>query len=332
MSESWYLVEAGSSQGPFDAAAMAAKVADGTLRADSQICRVGAQAWSRADADEALRALFAAGAQLVQPAQAWSIGLGFRMLKAWKGPSWGAMVLVGLVWFALLLPSYAMGVVLEVAKESADGTPPAGLLALTGLVSLFTNLFVQVPCAAAIAVMGSAALVGTLRVPDLFMAYRRYFGVLGASIVYGAGMALGYIVIMLVALLLPMLMIAGKNNTALMIGGLLAILALLIVCVVWFVRRAVRYAFGVAIVCDPANRSVKVFDAFRRSADALKGKEGSVLGFLFLVGLLAALTTLLLGVGLLLIGWPMILCAYGAVYRVLVCRQPPPPSAASAGA
>ena len=59
MNESWYVVAGGASQGPFDAAAMAAKVADGSLRPETQVCRVGAQAWSRADSDLSLGAMFA---------------------------------------------------------------------------------------------------------------------------------------------------------------------------------------------------------------------------------------------------------------------------------
>lgn len=333
MTESWYVVQDGSAQGPFDAAAMAAMVADGTLRADSQACRVGEQAWGRADADEALRGLFVSPAPMALPLQTWSLSLGFRMLKAWRGPSWGAMVLIGLAWLALLLPEIVIGAAVEVMSDRQRDAVDPVLRASAALVSLLSRALVQVPVQAAIAVMGASAIAGNLRVADMFMGYRRFFGVLGATIVYGAGLALGYVAILLMAMVLPALMFGTRGNTGLFVAGVVLLAIVAIVFLIWFVRRAVGYSFGISIVCDPACRTVGVFEAFRKSAKALKGKEGSVFGFLLLVGLLAALTTLLLGVGLLLIGWPLILCAYGAVYRVLVRGQvEPAPPAASAGA
>lgn len=333
MSESWYVVQDGAAQGPFDAAAMAAKVADGTVRADSQACRVGAQTWGRADEDEALRALFAAGAPIAPQAPAWSIGLGFSMLKAWKGPCWGAMVLIGLTWFALMLPDIVIDAVVDGMKESQSGKVEPIVAASAALLSLLTRVFVHIPVQSAIAVMGASAIAGNLRVADMFMAYRRFFGVLGATIVYGAGFALVSIVFLLLGMLAPFLSSVARGNGGLIIAVIAVVAILVIVFLIWFVRRAIRYSFGIAIVCDPANRSLGIFEAFRRSAEALKGKEGSVLGFLLLVGLLAALTSLLLGVGLLLIGWPLLMCAQGAVYRVLVRGQvAPAPSAASPGA
>lgn len=44
MSEHWYMLQGGVAQGPLDLAAMRDRIADGSLRSDSQVCRVGAAA------------------------------------------------------------------------------------------------------------------------------------------------------------------------------------------------------------------------------------------------------------------------------------------------
>jgi hypothetical protein len=327
MNENWYVLKDGVAEGPFDLAAMQARAAEGGLRAETQVCRVGAQGWSWADADEALRPLVAANAPFVRPSETWTLARGFDLLKAWRGPCWGTLVLIGLIWLVALLPGAAMRAVLAIMEAEVTSDEQIGLRGLRSVVTLVSSLLVDVPLQASIAVIGASAIRGDLRVGDMFMAYRRYLGVLGACILFGAGVALGYIVIMLPFLVVPLALMAGYTpGSSVSAGALLAVtvggVVLSLVLAYFVIRRIIRFAFAIPIVCDPAYRSVKVFEAFRMSAAAVRGREGSVFVFYLVTGLLAALTVLLLGVGLLLIGWPLLVCAQGAMYHVLIRNQP----------
>ena len=335
MNESWYVVAGGASQGPFDAAAMAAKVADGSVRPETQVCRVGAQAWSRADSDLSLGAMFA-GSVTATPEPTWSIGYGMRLAKAWKGRCWGTLVLIVLVWTALVLPDQILSVAVQVMGANPELGPEqiAMLSGVSSIVSLLTGLLVTVPMMASLGVMGANAIAGTLRVSDLFLGYRRYFAVLGATMLWGMGYFVG--VMMAFA---PMLIIGalarpgvGAPSWVFPLALLIGVVALAAI-LIFTIRRMIRYGQAMSILCDPAHRSVGVFEAFAMSARALKGREGAVFGLQALIAILAALSVLLLGIGLLLIGFPLMICGFGAVYHALIRRLPEPTSTqASAGA
>jgi len=327
MNENWYVLKDGVAEGPFDLAAMQARAAEGGLRADTQVCRVGAQGWSWADADEALRPLVAAQAAFASPVQSWTLARGFELLKAWRGPCWGALVLIGLIWLLASLPDLAMSVVLAAMEDEATSDEQIGLRALGSVLTLVSSLLVDVPLGASIAVIGASAIRGDLRVGDMFMAYRRYFGVLWASMLFGVCVVLGYIVIILPFIVMPLALMAGyKPGSSVSAVALPAVtvvsVGLGLVLAFFVIRWIIRNAFAISIVCDPMYRSVKVREAFRMSAAAVRGREGSVFIFYLVTGLLAALTVLLLGVGLLLIGWPLLVCAQGAMYHVLIRGQP----------
>ncbi|NBX25820.1 MAG: DUF4339 domain-containing protein [Planctomycetes bacterium] len=332
MNENWYVLKDGVAEGPFDLAAMQARAAEGGLRAETQVCRVGAQGWSWADADEALRPLVAAQAAFARPVQSWSFARGFELLKAWRGPCWGTLVLIGLLWLVALLPHLAMSVMAVILKEETTDEAMLALQAGQGLIALASRLLVDVPLQASIAVIGASAIRGDLRVGDMLVAYRRYFGVLGASMLFGAVVALGYALVMLPIIAVPLMLFAGSSSrpgsgafpsgvavVLLIAGGVVLSLLLAFFAIRWIIR----YAFAISIVCDPVYRSVKVFEAFRMSAAAVRGSEGSIFLFYLVTGLLASLTFLLLGVGFLLIGWPLLACAHGATYHLLIRGQPP---------
>lgn len=329
MTESWYIVREGRSEGPHDLGAMRGLVTAGVVHSGTQVCRVGASAWSRADADEALRPLVvdAVPAVVIGP---WSIGHGFRLAKAWKGPCWGSIVGIGLIWFALSLPEIVLEFMSELLRQSESQSEVDLGMALQGgasVLTLLTRILVDVPVQSALGVMGASAIAGTLRVGDMFVGYRRLGGILGATMVFWAGVALVYLVVMLILVLgfgaLSAWGSFGSGGVGFGAFGMIASAVAAIIVVVFGVRRIVRYSLGPSIVCDPAHRSVGVFGAFAMSARALKGHEGSVFGFYVLLFLVAALSALLLGVGLLLIGFPLSVCGYGAVYTVFIRRLSP---------
>ena len=208
------------------------------------------------------------------------------------------------------------------------------LKGVSAIVSLLTGLLVTVPMMAALGVMGANAIAGTLRLSDLFLGYRRYFAVLGASMLWW----MGYFVGVMLAFA-PMLIIStlarpgvGAPSWVFPLALLIGVVALAVI-LIFTIRRMIRYGQAMSILCDPAHRSVGVFEAFAMSARALKGREGAVFGLLALTTILAALSVLLLGIGLLLIGFPLMICGYGAVYHALIRRLPAPTSLqASAGA
>jgi hypothetical protein len=326
MSETWYVLQDGVAQGPLDLAAMRGRIAAGSLRPDSQVCRVGAQAWGWADADEMLRPLLVGGAPFVQPSVSWSFERAFELARAWRGPSWGLLVAIGLTWFLAFLPSVGFGVMAELGREMQEEPSLQALDGLNLLVQLVTRLLVQVPLQASVAVIGAAAIRGDLRYTDMFVAFRRFFGVLGASIIYGLAVSAALLITMLPMFALPLIAFSGgfRATSSSPIMFFLIALAAAVLIGALMIRWVIRYSLGVSIVCDPVHRSVGIFEAFRMSAAVMRGREGSVFLFMMVTTLLAVLSVLLLGVGILLVGWPLWVCANGAIYHLLVRSRPVP--------
>jgi hypothetical protein len=330
MNESWYMLQDGVANGPFDLSAMQAQVTRGVLRADSQVCRVGAQEWGWADADEMLRPLLIGGAVFAQPAVSWGLDKAFALSRAWRGPSWGMLVLIGLTWGIAALPLLGMASLVDLARQMRDDPSPGMLDGVYLLIQILTRLLVQMPLQASAAVIGAAAIRGDLRYTDMFVAFRRYLGVLGASMLFGLATAAAALVALLPLLALPLVAFTGGSRVIPGVAALLISVAITAVLAIFAIRWVIRYSLGTSIVCDPVYRSVGILEAFRMSAAAIRGKEGSVFLYLFVTTLLSALSILLLGVGLLLVGWPLWVCAHGAVYHLLIRSRPMPGPSAGA--
>lgn len=265
----------------------------------------------------------------VPSSAAWSFDQAFALMRAWRGPSWGLLVAIGVTWLLAFLPSIGIAFLEEVAREMpGDGSPGMleGLEWIGRLVDLVTRLLVQVPMQASVAVIGAAAIRGDLRYTDMFVAYRRPWGVLGASLLFGLAVSAALLLALLPMFALPLMVLLGGPGavpSSPIMFGLIG-LAVTVLIAVFAIRWIIRYSLGVSIVCDPVHRTVGIFEAFRMSAAVMRGREGSVFGFVFVTNLLALLSVLLLGVGILLVGWPLWVCGNGAIYHLLVRSRPVP--------
>ncbi len=328
MNESWYVVQGGSAQGPFDAATMASMVASGVLRADTQVCRVGDQAWRPAASDPSLGALLGVSAAGV-PAT-WSFGAGWQATMRGFKRSWGPLMLLALVSLGLAIPGTILSQAFSAGMQATREPAVVGaLLVAVVVVNLLNWLLVTIPIQqAGLTFAASKAAAGTVRVSDLFQGYRRLGMVLatGTVLMLAIGVAVGVACVPGVIMMVMGAALQQKGAAAgipLVVGGAVLMGAVLLLAL-WLVYP---YFYAPAVACDPAFGRPGFSECFRLSAQGLKGRVFGVFGFLFVIGVLAAASVLLLCIGYLLVGLPLLLAAQGAVYAICVRSHAPHPQA-----
>ena len=323
MTESWYLAVGGDAHGPFDMAAMAAKVADGSLSADAQVCRAGEQAWRQAGSDPSLAPLFGS-------APGWSFSLGWKAAFRGFRRSWGPLVLVLLLVIAVSAPGFVLSQSLSAGLQFAK--EPGAVMAL-GLASMLVGVvnwvFVGIPIQqAGLTYAVSKAASGTMQVSDLFQGYRRLGMVLATGVVLA--LCIGLVVVLACGPGVAMIVVGAAMGNAgsaaglpLIIGGATLLFTLLLLAL-WF---AFPYLYAPVVACDPAFGRPGFAECFRLSAQGIRGRVSSVAGFLLVMALLAAMSILLFCVGYLLVGMPLLLAAQGAVYDLCVRSRASRPQA-----
>lgn len=328
MNESWYVVQGGSAQGPFDAARMASMVADGSLRQDTQVCRVGEQAWRPASSDPALGPLLGVSSPGV--ASSWSFGAAWQVTMTGFKRSWGPLMLLTLVWVGLAIPGTLLSQGFSAGVQATRDPAVVGAL-LVGIlvVNVLNWLLVTIPIQlAGLAYAASKASAGTVRVSDLFQGYRRFGMVLatGTVLVLATGVAVGVACVpgvVMIAVGAAMQQKGAAAGIPLVVGGAVLMCAVLLLAL-WLLYP---YVYAPAVACDPAFGKPGFGECFRHSAQGLKGRVFGVVGFLFVIGLVAVASVLLLCIGYLLVGLPLLLAAQGAVYAICVRSRAPYPQA-----
>ena len=327
MNESWYIVRGGKPEGPFDRAAVAALIAQGLLASDAQTCRVGEQAWRMAGQDPALAAMLgiAVGGGVVAPRE-WSFGAGWQATIGGFKRSWGMLMLLALVAVSVSMPGSLISQALSYGIQQSRDPATGALLALASLlVSLLNLVFVTIPIQqAGLTFAASRAEAGTVRISDLFQGYRRLGMVLATGVVLGMGIGVAVLVACIPGGVLIGIGAAMQGNGSdagipVIVVGALLLLALLLAAL-WFVFP---WIYAPVVACDPAFGRPDFGECFRISAQGLRGRVFGVVGFILVIGLLAAASVLLLCIGYLLVGIPLLLAAQGAIYGICVRSRAP---------
>lgn len=338
----WYIVESGQPTGPHDRVAIERLVALGRITAGTKVCVVGDTAWTNASQDPVIAVLITqlgAGGSMTARADAvlgaahpplattpipeeelpaftygGSSQLGHKAFKA----RWSALVLIGLVYLAL---SYALGVpgmiagMLRAAAEQSGTTAP-GALGLD-LFGWLLSIFVGGPLLAGFVVAGARAARGAGQVADLFIGFQRYWNVVLAYFVSILLIGVAVVAAVIPGLLMLGLAVGfevsgnfGKIGPLGAVGVLLAALGALAVSI-WIMPRLI---FMGALAADPSLPKEGLEATLRRSWSLTAGKAPAMFVLLFVYGIVLALSTFLLCVGLPLLGIPLFAAVQGAMY------------------
>lgn len=343
----WYVLDSTGAEprpeGPFPFEHLAKLAASGAMSASSMVARAGSDRWIAAGEDRELAGLFrgapptehlapSGSASLAAPgfaassASAYSFGAAFELAIATFKSQWGPLVLAGLVAVAVYAAIGAPQWIMQAAGEASRDEGFAGLMTLIGgCFGLVANLLVGGAMLAGMTLCGANAVAGRGNVADLFLGFKRYGNVLlawllvaaismGATLVIylGAGIAVVVVVFATGAASSGPAPVLSVLVPALIVGGVLAVVATALVFV--------RILFVPAIVADAQLGSIGVMDALRLNWQATRGLGWSLMALLVVVSLIAAASVLLLCVGYVLIGVPLALASLGAVYSMLFRR------------
>jgi hypothetical protein len=183
-------------------------------------------------------------------------------------------------------------------------TPPIGSCS-----NLLLSVFVQGPLGAGLYYIGVRAYRGEEPGPGaLFDGFGRYWTVVGIGVLIGlivfACMIPGLAVIIFGAVLTAMNEAAG---IAVIIAGVAAIF-------VPMIYVSIRLAFSFQCCLDPANGGLGVIESISTSWSMTAERVWPLFGLFLLLILILIGTTLLLIIGLVLLGAPLGLAVYGTAY------------------
>jgi hypothetical protein len=340
-----------TAEGPFGLERMNELAAQGRLTAESLVARVGAQAWTRAGDDPELAGAIAAAAAAgvaasdagtsapgglartappTQPAEhrglsitnaRYSLGEALRLGWQTYKRQWQSLVLCTLVFLGLNLAIQSPSIIVQAimsAGMSQSNSPAVGVGAAAVLpLSCCTwvlQIFVGLPLSVGFFYCGVQAVRGDLKVRDCFQGFRRYWGVLGISVVCQLMSTCLMIVAVVPGVVLIAVGVATESLPGVILGVLLCIL-LAVTALAFFL--AILYLPPV-LVADPRMRaevlpgSVSIAWQIGRN-----GGSASLLALSLLLSVVAVLSALFLFVPLILVGMPLMMACFGAAYVLL---------------
>jgi len=341
--DAWYVLDRSVSPprptGPFPFEELRRRAGLGSLRAQDLVARAGSSEWIAAAGDPVLAALFSAAPpiefdsaragilRLEQPGTRtfppYSFSGAFSLATSTFSSQWATLVLIGLVGIAIsaaiAMPSWIATVL---GEASGDRGAAAAFSLLASCVNLLLQILVGGPLWGGWIVAAANAVEGRGNVSDVFAGFRRYQATVVAYLLtmlisLAMGIAIGLPLVIVVALAAAIEGSgSGPAEAILVIGAVIAVVAAVLV----FALVLVRVILAAGIAADPAFGSIGGGEAVRLSWRASQGLGWSMFGLLLVVGLLAALSVLLLCVGYVLIGVPLMLGATGAMH-VMINRR-----------
>ena len=353
----WYLLESGAGDGqpsgPHDIEAMAMRASSGRLRSDSMVARVGSADWVAASTDPELVGFFRtapptealATSSTAPPGPAlppgpggdYAFGTAFELGTTTFRRCWGHLVIVGLVFLAIsVVIGLPQGIAEGIGEASGDRDAALALGLFGSCIGFILQVLVGLPLFAGLVGAAGNAVRGRTEIGDLFMGFRRYGTVLLASLVLMAiGTALtvaAYLVALVVATIFGFSGafaggLAGGGNGA-PIGFGAAFLGFAVALLVAFLLVAlvlVRVVFVPAMVADPALGTLSVGEALSRNWQQTRGLGFSLVALSIVTSFLAALSILLLCVGYVLVGLPLLIAVLGAAYELVIRGKAGPP-------
>lgn len=351
MAEEWYVGKGGARSGPYSRERLGQMAASGELSPTDLVWREGMGGWAPASS---IPELFAArprpavapsdaGNPYAAPVESWSpaaagavipgagrtyppysfstaLDLAFKTFKA----EWGLVVVMGLIWLGVnILVGVPQYIIQFVGQASGD----PDVVVTTGLGSTclgyILNILVGGPMFAGIIVAGANAVGGGGKAADTFLGFKRYGRVLVANILVmlvSLGIGLVAAVPMVILAMIGGAVGAANGNSEAMVAlfVIIGVVLMLLLFVVGMGLVGARVFFAPAIVADPALGSLGVMEAFRLNwSRTSPGKGFSLLGLGLVVGLLAALSFILLCVPYILVGLPVVVATLGAAHTLL---------------
>ncbi len=262
----------------------------------------------------------------------YSFGAAFSLANSAFASKWGGLALLGLVMFGVFFGLSLPGNILSVVGGATGDEGVAGLLAVVGsCIGQVLVLVIGGPFYAGVVIAGANAVTDKPQVSDLFIGFKRYGQVLLASFMaYLCG--IGVLLVSLIPLL-PFALVAGFVGSGSPRGsgpGLAAAimgLGVLLTVVLMLVGSALvtaRIGFAPAIVADPTLGQINAMDAFRKSWSMTNSKTGlSLMGLFIVASLLAGFSVVLLCVGYVIVGLPLLAVMMGSAYTLLFRAQRP---------
>ena len=340
MNPTWYIVSGGQAIGPVDLVAMKHMFAQGQLKSDTQVCRVGAHAWIAASNDQLLAGIFASARHKEAPpihpqrphspppsinTSTFTFGGAFTRTIDTIKKAWLVLFLAGLIWGFILtvlqIPSSVLNLLVTYGSDNSNEL--ILLYVIMSYVFSFVVFLISAPLNAGLFFVGAQASLGLAKVWDIFQGYKhRVALVFMVSVTYAASSAVAALLWVFLPALLGGVGASLINSRKFVFGIPLLILALGIFAagLYFLILYSIRYLLASVVACDPSLGSPGFVECFKISSKATKGREGPILGFLIVISALSGLSILLLGVGFILIGIPLLIAGLGAVYH-LCCRE-----------
>lgn len=341
--DAWYVLDRSVSPprptGPFPFEELRRRAGLGSLRAQDLVARAGSTDWIAAAGDPVLAPLFGASPptefdsaragilRVGQPGTRtfppYSFSGAFSLATSTFSSQWATLVLIGLVGIAIsaviAVPSWITTVLGEL---TGDAGAKAGISLLGSCSNLLLQVLVGGPLWGGWIVAGANAVEGRGDVSDVFAGFRRYSATVVAYLLtmlisLAMGIVIGVPLVIVVALAAAIERSgSGPAEAIVVIGAIVAVVAALF----FLALVLVRVILAAGIAADPAFGPVGGGEALRIAWRASQGLGWSMFGLLLVVGLLAALSVLLLCVGYFLIGVPLMLGATGAMH-VMINRR-----------
>ncbi len=338
--DSWYVLDESVTPaqpvGPYSYEQLRELAGEGRLSPSTRIARVGGAAWTEAGLEPALTGLFRG-----VPPQAPELALGAasslpdgcpeftfsscanQTIAVFKA-RWSQLLTVAGISFGgylVLAGPQLFGAIYDAANGSTEPSP-VNLLGVccSGMLNFFVGLPFFYGCLHA----ATGAIRGTMQLGDVLLGFRSYgttlLGSLFVAAVY-AGVAMVAYIPLVVALVIGVASsTSGGAESALMLAGLIGGLLMIALLIVGAALVVMRLFFAPLVAIDPALGSMGVARAINYSWRASKGCGWSMTGLLVVFSLLAALSFLLLCVGYILIGLPLLMALLAVMYETIYRR------------
>lgn len=334
--QSWFVLDESSGTptptGPFSREQIEAMVAAGSVRAETRVALAGSQDWVAASAEPGLAGLFRSTPptapdfvqELSQAAVCAPYTFGAAFELGWKSftAKWSRWFVLAIVWFAIAMvigiPQWITQFIGGATSESEDaGTRALGamVMGVGGCFGLVLQLLVGAPLFAGLVYAAAEIHDGRGQLQDLFQGFRRYgSALLGALLLAGIYLACAVVSAVPVMLAVAIAAVAQGGRAAPAIAVFAGIAVMTIVLILLLALVLMRVLLAPVIAIDPRFGNPGVMEAFRISWRNTAGLGFSMLALLFVVGFVAALSVLLLCVGYVLVGIPLLASVLGAMY------------------
>lgn len=338
--QTWFVLDQSSAvpspTGPYTLAQLEAMAREGRLHETTLVAAAGTQSWIPASTDPLLAGLFRSvpptspdgvGAFTAPLARGpFSFGAAFGL--GWKSVTsrWSQWLVLGVAWLALTmvlgLPQWIPQILGGMASESdSSGVRATGAL-LTGVggcIGLILQVLVGIPLFAGVIYACAEIHDGRGQIGDLFQGFRRYgSALLSGLLLVCIYMACGIAAAIPMALTFGVMVATSRGGGPAPFWAFVGIAAMVLILILLIGLVLMRVLFAPVIAIDPRFGTrfgtLGVMDAFGMSWRNTQGLGFSMLLLLVVVSVLAALSILLLCVGYILIGIPLMLSVLGAMY------------------